>query len=205
MLLRKRTHPPGGRGIFLRRDKKEFKGYLDRLRENLESLDEAIADARTNAKKKGKDSNSLQWSNQLLNLIQERNATLLAVKTHLLGRDETGAPVDPGDHYDGNDDAAFFERDFKNFLLRPWTSNDLKLVCEDCGTRSENVWYYTSDGDIQMYANLCGKCYNKRTTESNGENQEVGPVAEPASKRDISAILQTAALSIKALRTFPVD
>jgi len=37
--------------IFLT-DKKEFKGYLDRLCENLESLDEAIADARTNAKKK---------------------------------------------------------------------------------------------------------------------------------------------------------
>ena len=91
-------------------------------------LDEAIADAWTNGKKKGKDGNSLQWSKQFLNLIQERNATLLVVKTHLLGRDET-APIESNDAFEGNDDAALFEREFKNFLSYHWTTEGLKLEC----------------------------------------------------------------------------
>lgn len=39
---------------------KKFKGYLDRLRENVDALDEAIANARAMSKKKGKDANALQ-------------------------------------------------------------------------------------------------------------------------------------------------
>jgi hypothetical protein len=52
---------------------------------------------------------------------------------------------------------------------------------------------------------LCEKCYNKRTTESSGESKDADEIAEPASKGDIRAILQTAALQIKVLGTFPLD
>jgi hypothetical protein len=123
-----------------------------------------------------------------------------------LGRDETGVPNEPDTIWSENAEVEF-ERHFQIFLA-PWSKEDLKLKCEDCGVESEEVsnhtFTYPYPRDTE-YFDLCKKCYDKRTTESNGENQEVGPVAEPASKRDISVILQTAALSIKALRTFPVD
>ena len=45
----------------------KFKGYLDRLRENVESLDEAIETARVNSKKRGRD--ALQWAKTLKKIL----------------------------------------------------------------------------------------------------------------------------------------
>lgn len=55
----------------------------------------------------------------------------------LLGRDETGAIREPEDYWDGNQQIKF-ERYFKN-QLSPWTTEDLKLKCEDCKVLSEDV------------------------------------------------------------------
>jgi len=98
-------------------------------------LDEAIATAQTMSKKKGKDANALQWAKCLKDLIELRNSTLTNIKTHLLGRDESGAPIEPPGHegYDG-DNLVLFEREFQTFLS-PWTQEDLKLKCEDCGVK----------------------------------------------------------------------
>jgi len=152
----------------------KFKGYLDRLRENVESLDEAIATARTMSKKKGKDANALQWAKTLRDLIELRNTTLGNIKVHLLGRDETGAPIEPPDNenYDG-DEQIMFERDFQAFLS-PWTREDLRLKCEDCGIESEEVslrrFYRTYVSDV--YARLCPDCYRKRLAKEPTEKQQ---------------------------------
>jgi hypothetical protein len=182
----------------------KFKGYLDRLRENLETLDEQIENARAMSKRKGKDANALQWAKTLRDLIELRNETLEKIKVHLLGRDETGSPTEPADYFDGNPEVAY-ERYFKN-MLSPWTLQDLKLKCEDCGKLSEEVSNHYFDEE-EEYLDLCEKCYDKRTTESSGESKDadLAGVAEPASKDDARAILQGAALQIKVLRTFPID
>src|SRR5208283_3897960 len=99
----------------------KFKGFLDRLRENIQVLDEEIATARKFAKpRKGSDSQvSLQWAKTLVNLVELRNTTLDKVKLHLLGRDgEFGLPIEPPGEYDDNSQ-IMFEREFKNFLS-PW-------------------------------------------------------------------------------------
>ena len=116
--------------------------------------------------------------------------------------------TEPRDAYEENTQVEF-ERYFKN-QLSPWTQDDLKLECEDCGVKSEDVSNLTFTHSYPRrprYFDLCGKCYDKRTTESSGESkdEDVAEIAEPASKGDIKAILQMAALQIKALRTFPVD
>ena len=43
----------------------KFKGHLDRLRENVDVLDEAIANARRLSKSKKKGDNPLQWTKTL--------------------------------------------------------------------------------------------------------------------------------------------
>ena len=60
-------------------------------------------------------------------------------ETHLLVRDETGAIIEPvdSDRYDG-DPEIMFEREFHR-MLSPWTTDDLKLECEDCDLNSEQV------------------------------------------------------------------
>jgi len=159
----------------------EFKGYLDRLRENVEALDEAIATAKANSKKKGKDANALQWAKTLRDLVELRNATLTQIKSHILGRDETGAPTEPPDQYDDNEQ-VYFERDFQNFLS-PWTREDLELECEDCGKSSELVsrreiiasWtnYKTIPNSPNYdYFNLCPDCYAKRQAKEPPEPKE---------------------------------
>jgi hypothetical protein len=146
-----------GRGYFLTK----FRGYLDRLRENVEALDEAIATARANSKaKKGSDSRTaLQWAKTLRDLIELRNTTLEKVKVHLLGRDETGAPNEPDECFDGNPE-IMFERTFQ-WALEPWTRERLKLTCKDCGGSSEEVSdaYIESEGE---HMDLCPTCYEKR-------------------------------------------
>jgi len=143
----------------------EFKGYLDRLRENIEALDEAIATAKRMSKRE--DKSALQWTKTLRDLVELRNSTLERIKVHLLGRDETGAPTEPPDHYDGNE-LVEFERDFQNFLS-PWTQDDLKLKCRDCGKSGEEVserriiTAYDSIGlPKEIDLDLCPECYAKR-------------------------------------------
>jgi len=180
------------------------------LRENVLVLDEQIAVARKMSKPKGKADKALalQWAKTLRDLVELRNTTLGNIKMHLLGRAETGAATEPPDAYSENTQVEF-ERYFRN-QLSPWTQDDLKLECEDCGLKSEGVSnrhfshsYPEPDEDFD----LCGKCYDKRATESSGESKDenIAEIAEPASKADVNMILQTAALQIKVLRLLPVD
>ena len=141
----------------------KFKGYLDRLRENLVTLDEQIENARVMSKAKKGESKAiaLQYSKTLRDLLELRDKTLLNIKAHLLGRDETGAVNEPSDVYNGNEEVEF-ERTFKTFMA-PWTAEDLKLKCTDCGLESEEVTArriqrgYDSD-----WFDLCNECYEKR-------------------------------------------
>jgi hypothetical protein len=147
--------------------KKRFRGYLDRLRENLDVLDEQIENARALSKKKPKrgasDQDSRQQTKVLRDLIELRNETLDRIKAHLLGRDQTGAIVEPEDAWDHNQQVEF-ERYFKN-QLSPWTENDLKMKCEDCGVESEEVSACDFEqGDKDETYDLCDKCHVKRQT-----------------------------------------
>jgi hypothetical protein len=148
-------------------------GYLDRLKQNLEVLDEAIERVRSVNKGRGgrEDRVALQWVKLLRDLVEQRNATLAEIKAHLLGRDETGAVRDPPDYYEG-DFQIMFEREFRN-LLEPWRESDLKLRCENCGVESEDVDPQLFSKEVPMgvgdlttteneYHNLCSKCYEKR-------------------------------------------
>jgi hypothetical protein len=169
---------------------KKLNGYLDRQRETLAALDEAIENARAMSKagkgKKGKgDHEALQWSKQLLNLVAQRSSLLADIKCHLLGRDETGTPTEPGGFYDGNPQ-VMYERDFETFLA-PWTQEDLKLTCEDCNKHSEDVStrhfsipreYYNDD----EYYDLCTKCYGKRAAKD--ERTDESGSSQPAPEED---------------------
>lgn len=148
-------------------------GYLDRLRQNLEILDEAIEKLQYNGKgKKGVDDRaSLQWGKLLRDLLEQRNATLTEIKAHLLGRDETGAIRDPPNHC-GASPQVMFERDFQTFLER-WRGSALRLRCQDCGVESENVCPRPFEKEVSFpdtnltttlteYLNLCPKCHKKR-------------------------------------------
>jgi len=175
----------------------KFKGYLNRLRENLETLDEQIENARRNskAKKKG-DTQALQWAKTLRDLVELRNVTLEKIKAHLLGRDETGAVMEPRDYYDCDDNPEIsFERDFDR-LLSPWTRKDLKLKCKDCGVSSEQVSvrhfpgkykdpYHIEEITPPKNIELCQKCYEKRlsqeSTDQNPSQDSVKDSANPSS------------------------
>ena len=142
----------------------KLKGYLDRLRENLVTLDEQIENARkmSKVKTKGDKAVALQYVKTLRDLVELRSKTLLEIKAHLLGREETGSVNEPPDVYNGNNEVEF-ERAFKTFMA-PWTREDLKLKCADCGLESEEV----STRQIQHkfdpddYFDLCIGCYEKR-------------------------------------------
>ena len=102
----------------------------------------------------------------LRDMVELQNSTLAAVKTHLLGRDETGAASEPPDVY-GHNDQIEFERYFTN-QLSPWTEDDLKLKCEDCGLKSEEVSNHTFTHPYPQeteYFDLCPKCYGKRSSQ----------------------------------------
>ena len=129
--------PAKGRRYYFLTGKMPLNGFLDRMRENLETLDEQIENARVMSKKKGKDANPLQWTKTLRDLIELRSVQLDKIKAHLLGRDETGVVKEPEDCWDENPQVEY-ERYFKNQLL-PWTMQDLKLKCKDCGVESEDV------------------------------------------------------------------
>ena len=102
---------------------------------------------------------------------------MIAAKTHLLGRDETGATKEPPDVYDDNDQVEF-ERYFHG-IFSSWTQDELKLKlkCEDCAVESEDVSSRSFEKQVPLgigdmtttgtqYHNLCQRCYDKRTTAS---------------------------------------
>jgi hypothetical protein len=154
-------------------------GYLDHLRENLETLDEQIVNARKMSKKRGKDSNALQWAKTLRDLVELRETTLANIKVHMLGRDETGAATEPADYYSGNSE-VMFERDFKA-VLKPWTQQDLKLECEDCGKESEEVStrQFPREYQADECFDLCDRCYEKRTAKDTDESEERSEASDP--------------------------
>jgi hypothetical protein len=172
---------------------KKLNGYLDHLRENLETLDEQIVNARKMSKKKGKDSNALQWAKVLRDLVELRGTTLANIKAHLLGRDETGATNEPHDIYAGNPQVEY-ERYFRS-LLSPWTQQDLKLECKDCGVSSDQVRNRHFPSKYENYEevrsaeniNLCDKCYEKRIVkEEESDDSESG---EPISNQEAMNLL----------------
>jgi hypothetical protein len=185
--------------------KTPLNGYLDRLRTNISALDESIKDTRK-APKMEKPADKRARLKLLRDLVELQNSSLLAVKSHLLGKSETGASIEPPDYWDSNDQIEF-ERYFKN-QLSPWTEDDLMLECKNCGLKSEEVSNHIFTHPYPRnteYFNLCEKCHDKRTNESTVESKKTDGIPEPASKHDISVILQTAALQLKILRTFPVE
>lgn len=143
------------------------KGHLDHLRENLETLDEQIENARAMNKIKKKENShaALQWAKTLRDLVELRNTTLDKIKTHLLGRDETGAANEPDDVY-GDNAQVEYERYFRS-VLSPWTEQDLKLKCEDCGVESEDTTNrcFPRERASDDYFDLCDKCLEKRTAQ----------------------------------------
>jgi hypothetical protein len=161
-------------------------GFLDHLRENLKVLDEQIENARVMSKSKKKGDNALQWTKTLRDLVELRSVELDKIKTHLLGRGETGVSNEPNDIYEDNPE-VMFERDFKTFLA-PWTQTDLELKCEDCGVESEDVTHrefaniYDPNppwGTIvpSEEADLCPECASKREVS---RQQRVAETQRPA-------------------------
>jgi hypothetical protein len=164
--------------------KKLIHGYLDRLRENLEVLDEQIANARkmsTPGRKGMEKAAALQWAKTLRDLVDLRNTTLEKIKAHVLGVSETGSVREPADHYSGNSE-VMFERDFAR-LLSPWTRQDLKLECVDCGKESEDVSTRRFPREYQTdeLFDLCDRCYEKRTAKDTDESEESSEASDPVS------------------------
>ena len=162
----------GGGSLFLAARKRV--GYLDRLRQNLEILDEEIGKVQSmrKAKRGSEDRAALQWAKLLRDLVEQRTSTLTEIKAHLLGRDQSGAVKDPPDHYVSHSQIVF-ERDFRNFL-EPWKESDLRIRCESCGVRSEDVFSRAFSRQVPVlpnsavmipeteYLDLCPECYEKR-------------------------------------------
>jgi hypothetical protein len=80
------------------------------MRRNISSLDESIEAVRK-APEGEKAAEKKAKLKLLRDLVELQNGTLLAVKTHLLGRGETGTPVEPEDYYSKNPEVEF-ERAF---------------------------------------------------------------------------------------------
>jgi hypothetical protein len=115
------------------------------------------------------------WAKTLRDLVELRNTTLVNIKAHLLGRDETGAPNEPEDVY-GENPQVEYERYFRN-QLTPWTEQDLKLKCEDCGVESEDTTNrrFPHEHSADEYFDLCDKCFEKRTAKD--ESKDDGSTA----------------------------
>jgi len=132
--------------------RKPLNGYLDRTRKTLEALDESIETVRCGPKGE-KPAEQRARLKLLRDLIEHQTVILEGLKGHLLGRSVVGTVNEPPDHYGGNPQIEF-ERYFRN-MLAPWTEDDLKLRCEDCGIKSEEV-------STRDHVDLCGKCHAKR-------------------------------------------
>jgi len=107
-------------------------------------------------------------------LIENSKSSLppfLCVGLMVLGRDETGAPNEPIDVNEHNDQVEF-ERRFRE-MLSPWTQADLKLTCERCKVAGETVshrtfqnYWTTGTNSIQYKEQeLCRDCYEKTLQE----------------------------------------
>jgi hypothetical protein len=160
---------------------KKFRGYLDRLGENVEVLDEAIASARKPSKGE-KPADKRARLKLIRDLVELRSTALLNIKAHMNGRDESGAIQEPPDVYDYNSQIEF-ERYFRS-LMEPWTLSDLKLTCEDCGVESEDVsHHYFEDIHDSNYrtlvnsesAELCSQCVEKREAARQEKARSIAP------------------------------
>ena len=180
----------GEGGIFLT-SKKALHGYLDRLRENLEVLDSAIDDTKAMPKKGAEGRARLK---AIRDLVELRNATLLNIKVHLLGRNETGAPYEPEDLWNDNPE-IMFERWF-NSQMAPWTREDLKLTCKDCGKESEEI---IARSDCS-HVDLCDVCYEKRQTEDSKKEQSL-----PSENETIPSITESLSSMATTIRSLPPD
>ena len=171
--------------MFFLSDGRSLHGFLDRLRENLETLDEQVALARKNSKGKG----GLQWAKLTRDLIEQRNLTLDRIKAHLLGRTEVGNIKEPKDYYGSNPEVEF-ERTFQTFLS-PWIRKDLRLPCTNCGKESEDVtqrqlvvgkdaW----GNDETKYSDLCRKCFNKLQSQFDKEILEQAEEVQSSTNTD---------------------
>ena len=165
--------------------KKLIHGYLDKLARNIQALDVGIESARKAAK--GEKAVDRRARLKLLrDLIELQNASMAAVKRHLLGADETGSTNEPEDHYD--EYAVWeFERDFKKFL-EPWTQKDIEFECADCGVESDEVTEYTvshpyPQKDEHFY--LCDRCYEKRIAKD--ERTDEPESSKPISNVDVTS------------------
>jgi len=183
--------------MFFLSDSEPLHGFLDRLRENLETLDDQITLAEKNSKGKG----GLQWAKLVRDLIEERNSTLDRIKAHLLGRTEVGSIKEPEDYYRGHTEVEF-ERTFHDFLS-PWTMNDLKLRCSECQQESRDViqrrlvvakdaW---GNDEIQL-RDLCRNCFKKIQSQFDKEisgqakgSQSTGPTVDAGPNRKLEEIL----------------
>ena len=150
-------------------------GWVGRRRWALQVLEKAIENAREMANAKtgrGHDSSSrLEWSKTLMRLVELYDSQLSAIKRHIWGNTDAGGNVEPCDSDNG---FVEFERLFQNNVLTPWTSEDLKLRCVDCGVSSENVseqTVYKTEYDYD-HLNLCPACYSKRKAEEPEEEDD---------------------------------
>lgn len=161
--------------------KKLIHGYLDKLGRNIQALDAGIESVRKPAKGE-KASDKRARLKLLRDLIELQNASMAAVKVHILGRDETGSVNEPEDHYD--EYAVWeFERNFKRFL-EPWTQNDIEFECADCGVKSDQVIRYTFSHPFPQdneHFYLCDKCYEKRASKDTDESEKQSEASDPAS------------------------
>ena len=112
----------------------DLRGHLNRFRRNLDSLDESIESLRK-APTGEKPADKRARLKLLRDLIELQESTLTDVKADLLGRSESGSVIEPEDYYDSNAQIEY-ERYFRN-QLEPWTVDDLKLTCADCGSMQQ--------------------------------------------------------------------
>lgn len=151
-------------------------GWLDRHRGILEFLEEAIENAHEMSQARtgrGHDNASrLEWTKAMMRLIEVYDAQLHSVKRHIWG-----ATGEPGEARNG---LIEFERMFQGCVLDPWTPEDLKLECEDCGASREDVSNH--EFELENYEteehDLCPRCYAKRKEKSSKSTPETDDEAE---------------------------
>jgi hypothetical protein len=110
----------------------------------LEILEEAIENARKEAQaKKGRghdNASRLEWTKTLHRLLETYDLQLERIKHHVRGNPKLGNADEPGNC---DNSLVEFERRFQTCVLDSWTTEDLKLECQDCGNYSRDVYYRT--------------------------------------------------------------
>ena len=157
---------------------KPIPGFLNRYRRNIQALDESIEDARK-VPKDEKPTDKRARLKLLRDLVELQNSSLAAVKVHLLGRDETGAPTEPDDSW-GEHNITMFERYFDEQLQQEWTEDSLELECEECQKNARDVverrLIVSKDkefgGNRTQDRTLCQDCFDKLQAEYNKQITE---------------------------------